>query len=462
MTRTLALALALLLGAPAAASAHGFQQRANLPIPEWLFGWAAAVVLVVSFVALAVLWSKPRLEEPRPPGGAPAGLGKALASPAARAVCGAIGVALLALTIWSALAGSEIAENNFAPTLVFIWFWVGFTLASVLLGDVFRAFNPWRAIGRVAFRRARRPYPERWGLWPAALGLFGFTVIELAFVAGTDPRLLGSAIVVYTVLTLGFMAVFGWEAWSERGEAFGVYFGLFGRIGVFEARDGAIRRRPLLSGLTRLPEVPGLVGVLMVAIGTVTFDGLSSGSLWGDTLQPELFSLFEGLGATWASRASAIVGMIVCVGLVAGFYRLGIAGARSVGGGFSEQRLRFAFIHSLVPIAVVYVMAHYLTLLVFEGQAMGYLVSDPLGKGWNLFGTASSAIDFSLLGQNAIWYIQVGFVVAGHVAALVLAHDRALVMYPGTKLAVRSQYWMLAVMVGFTSLALWLLAQAGG
>ena len=131
-----------------------------------------------------------------------------------------------------------------------------------------------------------------------------------------------------------------------------------------------------------------------------------------------------------------------------------------MGGDISARDLRRAFVHSLVPIAMVYVAAHYLTFLVFEGQAISYLASDPLGQGWDLFGTASDTIDYGVLGQNAAWYLQVGFVVAGHVAALTLAHDRALTLYPDRRLAVRSQYWMLGVMVGFTTLALWLLAAA--
>ena len=116
--------------------------------------------------------------------------------------------------------------------------------------------------------------------------------------------------------------------------------------------------------------------------------------------------------------------------------------------------------HSLVPIAMVYVAAHYLTFLLFEGQATFYLASDPFGRGWDLFGTTARAIDYGYVSQNATWYLQVAIVVLGHVAALVLAHDRALALYRDPTLAVRSQYWMLAVMVGFTSLALWLLAQA--
>ena len=110
---------------------------------------------------------------------------------------------------------------------------------------------------------------------------------------------------------------------------------------------------------------------------------------------------------------------------------------------------------------MVYVAAHYLTFLLFEGQAIVYLASDPFGRGWDLFGTAADAVDYNWLSQSGAWYLQVAFVVTGHVAALALAHDRALVLYGQAKLAVRSQYWMLGVMVGFTTLALWLLAQAG-
>ena len=146
--------------------------------------------------------------------------------------------------------------------------------------------------------------------------------------------------------------------------------------------------------------------------------------------------------------------------LIYGFYWLGIMGARSVGGGFTSERLARAFVHSLVPIALAYVAAHYFTLLLFQGQAIGFLASDPLGDGSDLFGTAGNQIDYTLIGANATWYWQVGFIVAGHVAGLILAHDRALALYDKPRLAVRSQYWMLAVMVGFTSLALWLLSQA--
>jgi hypothetical protein len=454
------LIAASLLALPASASAHGLVQRSNLPIPEWLFGWAAAIVLVISFVALAALWPKPRMEQ-RPawkpmPGGA------FLGSKPVEIACGAIGVALLIVVLLAGYVGSGVALNNFAPTFILITFWVGLVFASALFGDVFNAFSPWRAIGRLLPSQGLRPYPEKLGRWPAAIGLLIFTWIELASGWGEDPALLVTAALGYTILTLVAQVVYGVETWTRYGETFAVYFNLFSRISIFETRDRVVGLRAPLSGLPQLHAVPGTVALLSVMIGTVTFDGLSQGRLWKD-LAVDLTDVVTSLGVsiTEAPRVVATIGLLLGVLLVALFYRAGIAGAHSVGGDISAQRLRRAFVHSLVPIAMVYVAAHYLTFLLFEGQAIRYLASDPFGQGWDLFGTASAAIDYSLLSQNGAWYAQVGFVVLGHVAALILAHDRALALYDNAKLAVRSQYWMLAIMVGFTTLALWLLAQAG-
>jgi hypothetical protein len=205
----------------------------------------------------------------------------------------------------------------------------------------------------------------------------------------------------------------------------------------------------------------GTVAFVLTMIGTVTFDGLGQGQAWS-SLRGVLVDGFTavGISAEAAPKWASTIGLLACVALIAGFYRLGISGARSVGGKFGEAELRVAFIHTLVPIAAVYIFAHYFSFLLFEGQGVIYLASDPFGQGWDLFGTASTGIDYSLISQTGTWYVQVAFICFGHVAALVLAHDRALALYDDVKLAVRSQYWMLGVMVGFTSLALWLLAQA--
>jgi hypothetical protein len=147
---------------------------------------------------------------------------------------------------------------------------------------------------------------------------------------------------------------------------------------------------------------------------------------------------------------------VLAVALV---YELGIRGMRSVDPRRDARELARAFVHTLAPIAFAYALAHYFSLLVFQGQALIYLASDPLGTGANLLGTANTQVDYTLVSSTAVWYVQVGALVAGHVAGLVLAHDRALAVFPSDRrAAVRSQYWMLAVMVGFTCLGLWLLS----
>jgi hypothetical protein len=450
--------------------AHGLVARSDLPIPEWLFGWAAAMVLVVSFVALAVLWPEPKLERDhwRP---LPAWLGRGLAGRPVQILCGAIGAALLGVVIYAGLRGTQSSTANLAPTFVYVIFWLALVPASVLFGDVFKAFNPWRAIGRgvgwIATKATRGglpaplSYPERLGHWPAAAGIFAFAVMELVASDGDKPETIAIATLVYSALTFVAMALYGVETWISRGEAFSVYFNLFSRLSPFETRDGRVGMRRPLSGLADLTPGSGTVPLVAVMIGSVTFDGASAGPIWTD-IAPDIARFFQDLGVSAQNslEVTFLIGLIAAILLVYVFYRLGVLGARSVGGGFTSEQLARAFVHTLVPIALAYVAAHYFTLLLFQGQALSFLASDPLGDGSDLFGTADSQIDYTLIGANATWYWQVGFVVAGHVLALTLAHDRALALYQDAKLAVRSQYWMLAVMVGFTSLALWLLSQA--
>jgi hypothetical protein len=386
-------------------------------------------------------------------------------------VCGAVGVFLLGLVIYAGLRGTQSPTANFAPTFIYVIFWLGLVPASVLLGDVYKAFNPWRAIGRAVawlagkVARADLPaplaYPDRLGHWPAALGVFAFAVMELVASDGDRPESLAIATLIYSALTFVAMALYGVETWIARGDPYSVYFNLFSRLSPIETRDRVVGLRRPLSGLASLKPGPGTVPLLAVMIGSVTFDGASEAPIWTG-MAPDIANFFQDLGLApqRALELTFLVGLIGAIVLIYGFYRLGAIGARSVGGGFSTGRLARAFAHSLVPIALAYVAAHYFTLLLFQGQGISFLASDPLGDGSDLFGTANSQIDYTLIGANATWYWQVGFVVAGHVAALTLAHDRALAIYDQAKLAVRSQYWMLAVMVGFTSLALWLLSQA--
>jgi hypothetical protein len=457
------LAAAAALGAaavaPPLAEAHGLVGRTDLPIPSWLFFWAAAIVLAVSFAALGSLWREPRLQEPR--------LRPLFRVPVAVDVLvGAIGIAWFGVVVYAGFAGSDVSTANLAPTAIYVLFWVGVPVLSVLFGDVFRALNPWRslAVGLRAVARGRgwrtREYPEWLGRWPAVVGIFAFAWLELALnpTDRADPSLLATLAVIYAVVQLAGMATFGIDAWSDRADAFGVYFNLFARLSLFERRDRVLQRRPLLSGAPRWPVLPGSVTLLAVAIGSTTFDGFSNGPVWA-SLGPDLTDLFGGgeLGGELAST----IGLLVGVAFVAGFYRLGIRGMGTVSRDHDYRELGGLFVHSLMPIAFAYALAHYFSLLVYQGQAIGYLISDPLGKGSDLFGTAGSGIDYTVIGGKGIWYVQVAALVTGHVAGLVLAHDRALSIYSKVRDAARSQYWMLVVMVGFTSLALWLLSAIG-
>ncbi len=205
-----------------------------------------------------------------------------------------------------------------------------------------------------------------------------------------------------------------------------------------------------------------MVTLICTLIGTTTFDGFSNGGIWRKS-EPHVQSLFSGLGLgpTPAQELAYSVGLLVCIGLIVAVYRLGVLGVRSVGERYGLGELTRAFAHTLVPIAFAYVLAHYFSLLLWQGQAIGYLASDPLGNGANLFGTSGYQIDYQVISYAAIWYVQVAALVTGHVGGLALAHDRALVMYEDPEEAVRSQYWMLAVMVAFTSFGLWLLSDVG-
>ncbi len=465
-----ALLASLLL--PASASAHGIVGRADLPIPAWLFAWTATAVMVVSFVALWSLWSRPRLQ--RPPGRVRLRVPKLL-----EWLCGAIGIALFAIVAYAGLAGEQNLTSNLAPTFIYVIFWVAVPLASAFVGDIFRPFNPWRAFGRLAgwllsapwssdAGRRRGPllgsYPSSWGRWPAAALLLCFAWLELVLpLPGKDePRLLAILMLAYGTLQLAGMAAFGVEAWCARADGFGVYFGLMARLSPLSWRNRELRLRAPLSGLCDLEPWPGTAAVLFVLIGSTSFDGFSNGEFWvqfAPNLESDLGHL--GLSLTGAIEIVGTAGLLFCVAAVAGLYNLGIYGMRSALRDITAEdhrALSLTFLHTLVPIAFGYMLAHYFSLLVLQGQAIGYLISDPLGRGSDLFGTSNLLVNYNLISFAVIWYVQIAAIVAGHVSGLILSHERGLIEFKSPEAAVRSQYWMLAIMVGFTCLALWILS----
>jgi hypothetical protein len=444
--------------------AHALIGREDLPIPAWLFAWGASLVLIVSFFALSAGWKTARFEadawRPLSPT-----LSRLLLNRVTEALAGALAVGMLALTVWAGLRGTEAPDRNFALTFVFVTVWLGFPVLSVLLGDLFRPFNPWRAIGRVsggAFEAiaGQRPvhlaYPERLGRWPAAIGLVAFVWLELVYGSsggvsvGLDPH---AAVVA--------MAVFGVERWCDRGETFSVYFNMFSRLAPLEVRGGRLGVRRPFSAATRWATVPGSLAVVVASIATTSFDGAQEGAL-KEPISDTFDRLVDaGVGLTGALRLTDTLFMALCLAGIAAVFLLGIQGMRTVRGSPDAGRLRTAFAHTLIPIALAYLVAHYFSLFLFQEQAQfTYLLSDPLGDGSDIFGTASGGIDYGLIGVTAVWYVQVAALVVGHVCGLTLAHDRAVSLYGEAGEAGRSQYWMLAVMVAFTCFGLYLLSQA--
>jgi len=457
---------------PEMASAHALVGRKDLPVPAWLFAWGASLVLIISFALLSVAWTSARLqrEEWRQ---VPRLLSRVLVNPATDVLCGLIGVGLFVVLLYAGFRGISDPTQNFAIVFVFYTFWLGMVLVSVLLGDVFRAFNPWRALGRlvsggfrlVAGQSAPAPlrYPDRLGRWPAVIGVLLFIWLELIAGGGASPspHNIAVATVIYSAVTFACMALFGVEEWIGRGEAFSAYFGMFSRLGPFEARQGKLGTRKFLTGAPQWAAVPGAAALVLASIAVTSFDGAQEGALSGAIRWT--FERCSDLGFSLPDSfriANSIWLLIVFAG-VSLLYWLGIQGMHTVRGSPSVRELARSFAHTLVPIALAYLVAHYFSAFLYQEQAQfTYILSDPLGHGSDLFGTAGGGIDYGIVSSNTVWYVQVAALVTGHVIALTLAHDRALAVYDNVRDASRSQYFMLAVMVGFTCFGLFLLSQA--
>ena len=425
------------------------------------------MVLVLSFLALGALWKRPQLEHRAAGRPLPPGLERLLRSRALHAVLGLVSAGLLALVFLTALIGEPSSAQNLAPTFVYVIFWLGLVPVQLLLGNVWPVLNPWLAFANgVAWVWARlgrtwKPpldYPERLGLWPAAFLLFCFATLELCYSDPASPRALALAIALYSYVAWFGMAAYGRRTWVEHGEAFTVYFGLLARIAPFGERDGRLVLRTPLSGLSGPDTTPGLLAFVAVMLGSVGFDGLSRSSLW-QNLRADLEGpyIVDSPGtAELVSTGLALAGLIGCVLLVALAYLGAIRIARST---VAETRpLAPEFVLSLVPIALVYAVAHYFTLLVIQGQYALTFASDPFGYGWDLLGTVDYAPNIAPFSPNTVWYVQVGALVAGHVAGLTVAHDRAVTILRERD-ALRSQYAMLALMVIYTVGGLWLLSR---
>jgi hypothetical protein len=431
--------------------------------------WGGGVVLILSFIALGALWKRPQFERRRAGRPFPVWLERILRSGAVRIVVGAISAFLLGLVFLTALIGEPSSAVNLAPTFVYSIFWVGLVPVQVLLGNVWSVLNPWLAIANAVAWVWRKlglewtpplAYPERLGLWPGAVALFSFAAIELAYVEPASPRALALAIALYSYVMWFGMAAFGRGTWDRHGNGFTVYFGLLARIAPFGEHEGRLVVRVPLSGLAGAERTPGIIAFVSVMLGTVGFDGLTRAPFWQNLVaRVEAPYIVEApRTAELLTTGLILAAMVGCVLLVALAYLGAIRVAERMVE--TDRPLAPEFILSFVPIALVYVVAHYFTFLVIQGQYVWPLASDPFGFGWDLFGSVDYAANIAPFSPNTVRWTQFISLVGGHVAALTVAHDRAITILPARD-ALRSQYAMLALMVLYTMTGLWLLSLGG-
>lgn len=444
--------------------AHGIGGRTDLPLPAWQLAWAAGFAVAISFVALGAFWDRPHLEA--------AARGRALwtaIGPASRVlevVLKSIGLFLFGVVFYAAWWGNTNFAVNISGDAFLIWFWVGLQFVSALFGDVWRAFNPYFTIADAAAwvkgKVTNSPISEighgESTLWPAAVAVFAYLWFELAYNSfwfeseirsAADPRAIGVFLTVYSTVMLAGAAKNGRD-WVRTADGFAVLFAKLGAIAVFHLDDERrLRVRPPLAGVATIPQGPGMVPFIVVVLGSTTFDGFTRSSLWFD---------IAGDRVGWGLTVTATIGLLAVVVLVGLAYVFAINLMSGVTGESSEE-LSAAFGPTLVPIAAAYAFAHYFSLLVLDGQRMIIQISDPFGRGWDLFGTKDYAIDWLLVSPSTIAWVQTLAIAVGHVLAVAAAHDRAISRYPHD-VAVRSQYPMLGVMVLYTVVGLFLLLGA--
>ena len=425
--------------------AHGVGGRTDLPVPFWLALYGAGIAVVLSFAALGALWPTPRLREDkgRP---LPGWLAALVDSNVLRWALRILVLAITAVLLAAAFAGAPGEESNPLPWFLFIVFWVGLVPVSLLFGPVWRELSPLRTLHLLVSKvagtdpeRGLRDYPASLGYWPAAAGLFGWVWLELVMPNRSKPFTLGVLLVLYGAVHLIGASVYG-ATWLARADAFEVYSTLMGRLAPFgRLPDGRLALRNPLGGLSGLRPEPGLVTYVVILLGSTAFDGVTRSRWWNEWTRD-----LSGWGAVPAFTA----GLVTCMVVVGVTY---VVATREAGrpAKADPRPLPGAFVHSVVPIAVGYAIAHYFSLLVLEGQQAWILASDPFGKGANWFGTAGWAIDFTRVTPRTIAVVQIGAIVVGHILGVIAAHDRAIGLFKG-KAAVRGQYPLLAVMVAYT------------
>lgn len=430
-----AVAAVTLVATAGPAAAHGVGARGDLPLPLWYVLYGAVAVLVFTFLALGYFWPEPRIEGSA--GGLALGGGAVRVADLVRPVGRLLGTIALVTVVAAAFRGTDLPAYA-----LFVGFWVVVPVVVAVVGDVYPLVNPFAGVADLVDRAGigRAPaWLDRAGRYPGALLLLAFGWFELAHPDPAAPTSVLAFLLVYAVvLVVG--AVWWGRRWIDQADAFGIYYGLVGGLG-FLQRDGAgrLRLRVPLAGLADVRAVRGTAAVVLVALAVTSFDGLTRSDVWTGLL---------GTRTGWATVPLNTLGLLLTTAVVAGAYGAALAAASGVVDRPTTELVEL-FAHSLVPIALGYAVAHYFSLVVFDGQLLSAYASDPLDLGWDLLGTAGRTIDFTVVTTTTIAFVQVAAIVVGHIAGVVLAHDRAVATFD-RELAGPSQHALLGAMVLYT------------
>ncbi|HZI97283.1 MAG TPA: hypothetical protein VFD41_07125 [Actinomycetales bacterium] len=430
---------------------HGIGSRADLPLPFLFAVVGAVVVLVLSFVLLGMLWRTPRLDGVRAGRALPAPVASVLDSRALRVAVALVGAVFALWTLTALLLGPADARNA-TPFVVYVLLWVGLVPLSLVFGPgTWRRLNPLRSL-HLAVCRAARLHPDEglralpaWGWWPAAAALTAFLWLELVAPDNTEVGTLGTAIALYAGVQMLAGFLYG-STWFARGDAFEAWSSMFGRLSPLGRRDdGTLVLRSPLAGLDQVRPERGLVAVVVVMLGGTAYDSVRE--------HPRYVSVVQTADAPRVLLDT--LGLLAVLGLVALLFVAATSAAGRLSGG-SAAGMPTAFAHSIVPIALGYVVAHYYSLLVLEGQNAFIRLANPFGDGGFLAGRAPDA---TLIAPTTVATVQVVAIVVGHVLGVVLAHDRAVRLFPHRR-ALAGQLPLLALMIAYTCAGLLLLFAA--
>jgi hypothetical protein len=434
--------------------AHGIGGAKDLPIPAGYAMAGAGVALAVSFVVLAVAWRNPRFDAVTRGRPAPSWLARTADSSAFAAALRVLGFLFFAYTVWVAVAGPDLLVNPVFG-IVYVLLWVGLVPMSLLFGPFYRAVSPVRTI-HLLFSRLTGGDPDvgiftlpRWvGYWPAAFGLLAFVWLELVYPHSTYLSPVRLWFAAYVAIMIVGASLFG-SAWLRSADPFEVYSTLVGHLSVLGRtgvhQDERLVLRTPLHNLDGVVVRRGLVGVIAVLFGSTAFDSFKDSTVWVKFVQ-------NSSQSSTVLDFAALVLFCVVVGL-----SFSVATMSTGVDDTPRTALPDLFAHSVVPIVVGYIVAHYLSYFVEVGQQTIVQMSDPLGRGWNLLGTANWPIDY-WISQHPTFLaiVKVASVVTGHVLGVVAAHDRAIKLLP-KRHQLTGQLPLLVVMVFYTVTGLYLL-----